>query len=234
MLWGLGPVQQQAAYGLTVDRLRRQIHSGLLLPAEKLPPERQLSDDFGISRVTLREALRVLETSDYITVRRGAHGGAFVTDEDRLIRLAVTRITRKPGDALRVLEFLCSNECAAVELAVTRVALPERKRMRQAVDLMQRAATGPELKQAETLFHLALGDAAHNKLFSRAIEDALSELFLPFPRGAAVADRGSLHGQYAALLTALEAGAVDESFAAMAVIHDGYWQQVRQVLGRAA
>ena len=50
---------------------------------------------------------------------------------------------------------------------------------------MQCAATGPEVKQAETLFfHLALGDAAHNMLFARAIEDALSELFLPFPSGA--------------------------------------------------
>lgn len=234
MLWGLGPVQQKAAYGLTVDRLRRQIHSGLLLPAEKLPPERQLSDDFGISRVTLREALRVLETSDYIKVRRGAHGGAFVTDEDRLIRLAVTRITRKPGDAMRVLEFLCSNECAAVELAVVRCALPERKRMGQALDMMQRATTGPEVKQAETLFHLTLGDAAHNALFAHAIEDALSELFLPFPSGTAMADRGRLHEQYAALFAALEAGAVDESLAAIRTIHDGYWQQVRQVLSRAA
>lgn len=234
MLWGLGPVQQQAAYGLTVDRLRRQIHSGLLLPAEKLPPERQLSDDFGISRVTLREALRVLETSDYITVRRGAHGGAFVTDEDRLIRLAVTRITRKPGDAMRVLEFLCSNERAAVELAVTRGGLPERKRMRQALDLMQRAATGPEVKQAETLFHLALGDASHNSMFARAIEDALSELFLPFPSGLALADRGRIHALYVALLAGLEAGSPEDSLDAIGEIHEGYWSQVRRVLNRAA
>lgn len=234
MLWGLGPVQQQAAYGLTVDRLRRQIHSGLLLPAEKLPPERQLSDDFGISRVTLREALRVLETSDYITVRRGAHGGAFVTDEDRLIRLAVMQITRKPGDTMRVLEFLCSNECAAVELAVVRCALPERKRMGQALNMMQRAATGPEVKQAETLFHLALGDASHNALFARVIEDALSELFLPFFNGSDVEERVRIRGQYAALLAALEAGAARESMAAIRAIHDGYWQQVRQVMSRAA
>ena len=72
MLWGLRPVEPQATYGIAVDRLKRQIHSGLLLPAEKLPAERQLSDDFGISRVTLREALRVLETDRYIVVKRGA------------------------------------------------------------------------------------------------------------------------------------------------------------------
>ena len=72
MLWGLRPLEPKATYGLAVDSLRRQIHSGLLLPEERLPAERQLSDSFGISRVTLREALRVLEESQYINVRRGA------------------------------------------------------------------------------------------------------------------------------------------------------------------
>ncbi|MFN4203351.1 MAG: FadR/GntR family transcriptional regulator, partial [Tabrizicola sp.] len=110
MLWGLKPVDAQAAYGIAVDRLKRQIHAGLLLPQEKLPAERQLSDDFGISRVTLREALRVLETDRYITVRRGATGGAFVTDADRLSEIARRRITREPAGAMRVLEFLCANE----------------------------------------------------------------------------------------------------------------------------
>ena len=63
MLWGLRPLEPKAAHGLAVDQLQRQIHSGLLLPEERLPAERQLSDQFGISRVTLREALRVLETN---------------------------------------------------------------------------------------------------------------------------------------------------------------------------
>jgi DNA-binding FadR family transcriptional regulator len=47
---------------------------------EKLPPERQLAADFQVSRVAVREALRLLENSGFITTRQGAGGGTFVTD----------------------------------------------------------------------------------------------------------------------------------------------------------
>jgi DNA-binding FadR family transcriptional regulator len=234
MLWGLGPLQAQATHGAAVDRVRRQIHSGLLLPQEKLPAERQLSDEFGISRVTLREALRVLEADCYIVVRRGAHGGAFVTDEDRLHEIARRRLTRAPADAMRVLEFLCANEMAAVALAAERRALPEVKRMRQALDLMAGAATAPHLRQAETLFHLAMGDAAHNTLMARAIADGLSELFLAGPVDALVAERGATEARHRALLSAIEAGEGAAAAAAVGAIHEGGWARLRALSRSAA
>ncbi len=234
MLWGLKPVDAQAAYGIAVDRLKRQIHSGLLLPEEKLPAERQLSDDFGISRVTLREALRVLETERYIVVRRGAYGGAFVTDEDRLTEIAKRRITREPASAMRVLEFLCANELAACVHAVERRGLPELKRMRHAIALMRQAETVPLLKQAETYFHLALGDASHNPMFARAIEDALADLFLPCTAEPffQMQDRFiTLHGT---LLAAIEAADATAAREAAMTLHDGYWQKLRRLTATAA
>lgn len=234
MLWGLKPVNAQAAYGIAVDRLKRQIHSGLLLPQEKLPAERQLSDDFGISRVTLREALRVLETERYIVVRRGAHGGAFVTDEDRLAEIAKRRITREPASAMRVLEFLCANELAACSHAVERRALPELKRMRHAISLMRIAETLPLLKQAETFFHLALGDASHNPMFSRAIEDALADLFLPHPFEPFLQMQERLIAQHGALLVAIEAADGPAAREAAMALHDCYWQKLRRLTANAA
>jgi DNA-binding FadR family transcriptional regulator len=234
MLWGLGPVEAQATYGIAVDRVKRQIHSGLLLPEEKLPAERQLSDDFGISRVTLREALRVLETERYIVVRRGAHGGAFVTDEDRLNEIARRRLTRAPADAMRALEFLCANEKAGVALAVERRGLPEMKRMRQALDLMGLAATAPLLRQAETFFHLALGDASHNPLMSRAIGDALSELFLTGPIAALPDRRDATLSRHRRLLAVLEQGDAAAADAALAEIHQANWTHLRQLTRSAA
>ena len=234
MLWGLGPVQAQATYGIAVDRLKRQIHSGLLLPEEKLPAERQLSDEFGISRVTLREALRELETDSYIVVRRGVHGGAFVTDEDRLNEIARRRLTRSPADAMRVLEFLCANEMAGVVLAVERHALPELKRMRQALDLMAVAKTAPHLKQAETFFHIALGDASHNPLMARAISDALSELFLSGPVGELAGWRDATLVRHQTLLAALKAGDTSAAREALGAIHDTDWSRLRRLTCSAA
>jgi len=234
MLWGLQPVEAQATYGLAVDRLRRQIHTGLLLPDEKLPAERQLSEGFGISRVTLREALRVLETDHYIRVRRGAQGGAFVTDEDRLSELARRRITREPGSAMRVLEFLCANEAAALNLALERRGLPELKRMRQALDLMGTAACGAARKQAEALFHLALGDASHNPLFARAVADGLAELFLPVTvRGGAPGYADPLPA-YRALFAGVEARDAAGASAALGEIHASLWSVLRGLTRSAA
>lgn len=234
MLWGLGPVHAQATYGVAVERLRRQIHSGLLLPAEKLPAERQLSDSFRISRVSLREALRVLETETYITVKRGAQGGTFVADADNLTRLSTRRIVRSPGDTMRVLEFLCANELASVEYAATRRELPELKRMRQALAMMRAAETMPHLKQAETFFHMALGPAAKNVHLSRAIEDGLAELFLPWPPADLAGHRARMITAHSALLDAIEGRHPTDAISRMRAIHETYWQSVRELTRSAA
>ena len=63
---------------LVAHRLRRQIISGELAEGDVLPAEAELTAQFGISRPTLREAFRVLESEQLISVRRGAHGGAHV------------------------------------------------------------------------------------------------------------------------------------------------------------
>jgi len=62
--------------------LRRQIVSGRLKPGDKLHPENVLQTEFSISRPTLREALRMLESESLITIVRGKHGGARVTSID--------------------------------------------------------------------------------------------------------------------------------------------------------
>ena len=58
---------------------RRQIVRGDLRPGDTLPSEQQLMVQFGVSRPTLREAFRILEAEDLISVKRGSRGGARVT-----------------------------------------------------------------------------------------------------------------------------------------------------------
>src|SRR5688572_15480190 len=67
---------------LIADQLRRQIVRGELQEGDALPSESELLERFNVSRPTLREAFRVLESESLITVRRGAHGGARVQEPD--------------------------------------------------------------------------------------------------------------------------------------------------------
>lgn len=70
---------------LIAGNLRRQIITGELKAGEPLPNEAALMERFGVSRPTLREAFRILESEGIITVLRGAHGGARVQAPDRSV-----------------------------------------------------------------------------------------------------------------------------------------------------
>lgn len=76
-----------------VEQLREAIYSGRIRPGERLPGERQLSEEFGVGRPTLREALRSLEAVGIIEVRPGKSGGSY----------AVTPSASTVGDALAAL-----------------------------------------------------------------------------------------------------------------------------------
>ncbi|WP_123364238.1 FadR/GntR family transcriptional regulator [Pseudomonas brassicacearum] len=178
MLWGLQPVEQQSAYGLTVEALRRHVHLGLLLQGEQLPPERALAVQLGVSRVTLREALRVMETEGYFVVRRGAKGGVFMNEINALRDLSHRRISRDPAMVMRVLEFREANEPPAARHAAARRTPTDISALESAFNAIQCADDGATLRRAESMFYLALGAASHNPLLSKSIEDALVSLFV--------------------------------------------------------
>jgi GntR family transcriptional repressor for pyruvate dehydrogenase complex len=64
---------------MIVDQIRELIRAGQLVAGDRLPSERDLGERFGVSRVTVREALRGLEANGLVTIKVGANGGAFVT-----------------------------------------------------------------------------------------------------------------------------------------------------------
>ncbi|SFO28238.1 transcriptional regulator, GntR family [Pseudonocardia ammonioxydans] len=64
---------------LIVEQIRLLIRDGKIKAGDRLPSERELGERFGVSRVTVREALKMLEANGLVTIRVGARGGAFVT-----------------------------------------------------------------------------------------------------------------------------------------------------------
>jgi GntR family transcriptional regulator, transcriptional repressor for pyruvate dehydrogenase complex len=106
---------------LIASHLRRQIVRGSLVPGETLPPETQLMEQFGVSRPTLREAFRILETESLIGVRRGSRGGAQVLEPDPMVAARhVALLLQLQGttvldvyEARKVTEPVCAGMLAA-------------------------------------------------------------------------------------------------------------------------
>jgi DNA-binding FadR family transcriptional regulator len=86
-------VRVPKAAELVAADLRRQIIRGELAEGDALPPESELMTRFGVSRPTLREAFRVLESESLITIRRGARGGARVQPPGREVAARYTSFT---------------------------------------------------------------------------------------------------------------------------------------------
>lgn len=74
------PIRSQRAFEEIASQIRAQLAEGKLLAGNRLPSERALAEQFGVSRNTLREALRSLEHAGLIRLQKGASGGAFITE----------------------------------------------------------------------------------------------------------------------------------------------------------
>jgi DNA-binding FadR family transcriptional regulator len=74
------PIKQSRVSEGVINQIKNFILLGHFKAGEKLPSERDLSEEFRVSRMAIREALRALEISGFIETRQGINGGAFVTD----------------------------------------------------------------------------------------------------------------------------------------------------------
>ena len=76
------PVKSRRVFEEVADQVRKHIAAHNLRPGDKLPPERDLADQLGISRNGVREALRALEIAGVISLKPGLHGGAYISHGD--------------------------------------------------------------------------------------------------------------------------------------------------------
>jgi GntR family transcriptional repressor for pyruvate dehydrogenase complex len=76
------PIHTRRAFEEICQRIREQLALGVLKPGDKLPPERDLAQQLGVSRNVLREALRSLEMAGVLRLQKGVKGGAFIQKGD--------------------------------------------------------------------------------------------------------------------------------------------------------
>ncbi len=74
------PIKQSRVSDEVIDQLKQSILVGHFKAGDRLPSEREMAEEFQVSRVAIREALRALENSGFIATRQGVTGGAYITD----------------------------------------------------------------------------------------------------------------------------------------------------------
>lgn len=159
------PVSIGRVSQIIVDQVRALIRQGKLLPGDRLPSERDLCIRFGVSRVTVREALRVLEAGGLVSIRVGARGGAFVTapTSARVGEGLADLLALSPLSAAEVTEARMVVELGIVSMVVQRATTEDLADLK-AICKKQRDALENESYSMELSaeFHVRVAACTHN------------------------------------------------------------------------
>ena len=162
------------------EQLEGMIADGTLQPGERLPAERQLAERLGISRPSLREAIRKLASKGLLSTRQG--GGTFVNEtlsgglSDPLLAL----LKDQPNAEFDALEVRKELEGAAAFNAAIRATEADRERIwssfNQMAEVQRSRVPGIEKLHIDAAFHRSIVESAHNLVlvhFMRAVQDVL-------------------------------------------------------------
>jgi len=152
-----------------IEQVRKAIFEGQLKPGDKLPPERELIKNFGVSKATLREALRSLEVLGFLEIRKGASGGAFVTEVDlKKARDCFTNFLHFKNlsleDLAEVRLLLESYIAEKAALTVTEEDLQRLKKLIEESDYVLKHDTPIETRKNEIEFHRIIGSVTGNPI----------------------------------------------------------------------
>lgn len=163
---------------LVAAQLRRQIVTGELSEGDALPPESALMEQFGISRPTLREAFRILESEHIIMIKRGARGGAhvLVPDAGTAGRYAGALLQYRGTTLADLYEARTHLEAASVDLLARKRSAADLRRLDAAVAGSQASLADPVAyaSRHELQFHRLLIELAGNKTMTVLLEMLLS------------------------------------------------------------
>lgn len=220
------PVRRLRAHEEVLARIEEQITAGRLRPGDRLPGERQLAESLGVSRASVREALRVLEAMGVLvsSTGRGPDAGAVLAGRPAealgdVLRLHVGLAHFSMRDIVETRRVI---ETWAARSAAEHAAPEHLARLRDAVGRMSAPDLTPDqFNAADTDFHLVLAEASGNTVVAtlmHGLRDAVGRHAveaverLGWPESAA-----ALREDHDRILAAVEAGRPD---AAAEAVHD--------------
>ena len=176
-------VKQSKAYQDVVEQIQESIMAGTLKAGSMLPAERELKEQFGISRGTLREALRVLEQKGLIEIRTGVSGGSMVREinSDNLSDNLGLLIRNCAVSLKDLAEFREEMEGGVAALAAERVgkddvALLNALLVEAENNLSQGASGWDAFIRTDEQLHLALARMSGNMLFQTVLQSLYANI----------------------------------------------------------
>lgn len=177
------PAVPVLTYQRIVEQVESAILSGEVSVGEQLASERELMVQFGVSRPTVREALRVLQSMGLIEPKPGTRGGPVVLapSPETLGRSFRTMLGTASLGLAELVEYRIMLDGSACELAAVRHTDAQLERMRVAVERMREAAEGDDadFADADLAFHQTVWEASGNQILllsGQAVWGALREL----------------------------------------------------------
>ncbi|GAA1798618.1 FadR family transcriptional regulator [Planosporangium flavigriseum] len=161
------------------EHLRSLIHRGEVGPGDRLPPERVLAEQLGVARMSLRDAIKILQDDGYVEARRGAGGGTFVTELQRPVETWRARMREQVGEFDDIIDYRIALEAHTARLAAARRTQSDLAALRAAIKSLGRGRGVAAFRQADSRFHDALARSAGNARLQTAIHSARGELFTP-------------------------------------------------------
>ena len=212
----LGPVQFEGLSEHLVRRMKSWFVRGLIKPGESLPPERELASMLGVSRASVRQALKVLQVIGVLDLRHGS--GNYVTKD-------AESILRQPTDLLIPLRGLSfaelfearrAIESEAAACAAARSSAADLEPLRRELEHMRHNLSNPvAYYRHDVAFHRAIALASGNSVFTWFLElvsKVLSEAWLARAKEGHQTETFSEHE---AIFAAIEARNPDEARNAM-------------------
>jgi DNA-binding FadR family transcriptional regulator len=145
--------------GNVVTQLRRRILEGEYSFEERLPAERNLAEEFGVSRGTIRSVLEILEQQHLVTRQIGS--GTYVSHQETTNQQEISSIT----SPIEMVEVRIAIEPQMVRLAIANASSRDLEQMRDALKQCETCDGDPEkFARADTAFHMALAHCSRNKL----------------------------------------------------------------------
>jgi GntR family transcriptional repressor for pyruvate dehydrogenase complex len=171
-------VRTSRLYEQIVQQVQESIQKGTLKPGDQLPPERELAQQFGVSRTAVREAVKALREKGLVEAYPGR--GTFITDGttstigqslDRMMKIG------QPEGSAYLAEVRETLEPEIAALAARRADEEDLASMRELISVMDSARKDPEaFIEADLDFHLALAEAAANPLILSLIDSIVGLL----------------------------------------------------------